>query len=225
MKTSTKIWLIIAILSNVGMFYFFRPLVETIRYSSAGVNFVFTVESYVGLALFVIGTISGTIVFVRFLRTQPLSSQIFFSTVPPTITFMSIILFFFTITTAPQTELVSAVRSILAINTDASRYLWVGIVAAIYVVYISIICYLISIPLKRVERAVEVLKYGKARKSIKVGGGKQFKNIEYDLNAINENYKESDKIIKKIDPIIIKEAIEESNAKAVSEPNLIVKAK
>ena len=61
------------------------------------------------------------------------------------------------------------------------------------------------------EKATEILKYGRSRKQIKVGGGIQFQNIEYDLNVINDNYKESDKIIKRIDPIIIKEAIEEAN--------------
>jgi hypothetical protein len=222
MKTSTKIWLIIAIISNVGLLYLFRPLIETIRYDGANIYFNFTTESYIGLALFIFANISGTIVFVRFIKTQSLNSQIFFSTVPPTITFMLIILFFFTITTAQQTEIVGAVRSVLNITTEESRYLWVGIVAAIYVVYIAVICYLISIPLKRVERAVETLKYGKARKAIKVGGSKQFKNIEYDLNVINENYKESDKILKKIDPIIIKEAIQEVTPPPKVEPNLVV---
>lgn len=208
MRTSTKVWLILAIISNVGMLYFFRSMIGIIGYTGDSISFNFTTEGYIGLALFVIANISGVVIFTRFIKTQPLNRQIFFSTVPPTITFMLLILFFFTITTSPQTEFVSAIRSILAIDNETSRYVWMGVVAGIYLVYILIVCYLVSIPVKRVEKAIETLKYGKAKKAIKVGGGKQFKNIEYYLNAINKNYKEREELIEKIDPIIVKEMVE-----------------
>ncbi|MDD4110413.1 MAG: hypothetical protein PHS54_02540 [Clostridia bacterium] len=225
MRTSTKVWLALALISNIGMFFLFSPLLNTIKYSeTGGVSFVFTLEAYIGLVLFVLANISGFIVIARFLKTQPLSSQIFFSIVPPTITFFMLFLFFFTINTAPQTEIVSAVKFALNINTESSKYVWFGVIGGAYVLFIIITSYFISKPLKRIEKVTEVLKYGKSRKQIKVGGGSQFQNIEYDLNVINENYKESDKIIKKIDPIIIKEAVEEANPKADNDAiaNLII---
>lgn len=213
MRTSTKIWLIIAIITNVGMIYFFRPMIGIIGYDGTSIYLNSSIEGWVGLALFVIANIAGPIVFVRFTKTQPLNRQIFFSTVPPTITFMLIILFFFTITTSQQTEFVSAIRSILAIDSESARYIWMGIAAAIYLVYISVMCYLVSIPVKRVEKAIEILRYGRSKKSIKVGGGKQFKTIEHYLNAMNENYKDGDKLIKKVEPLIMKEVINGTSAK------------
>lgn len=217
MKLSTKIWLVLAVVSNVAMFYLFRPMVGILGYSNSAVSFNFTIEGYIGLGAFVLANISGTIVLVRFLRTQHLNIQIFFAVVPPTITFMLLFIFFFTITTGTQTEFTSAVRAVLRIESESARYIWLGIVAAVYVIYISIICYLISIPLKRVERAVELLRNGKTRRIIKIGGGKQFRNIEEDLKAINDNYKESDKIFRKIDPMIIQAAMEETRQKPAPE--------
>lgn len=213
MKVSTKIWLIIFIISNVGMLYFFESVINILKFSNGTAYLSFSTEAYIGLALFVAANVSGGVVVTRFIMTQPLSSQIFFSIVPPTVTFVILIIFFFTITTSNQTQLVLAVRAIFGIATEDARYIWVGVLVAVYLIYVSVICYLVAKPLKRVERAVEILKYGKARKNIKVGGSKQFQNIETDLNLINENYKESDKILKKIDPIIIKEAVEEVKPK------------
>lgn len=210
MRISTKIWIILAVISNVALFYLFRPMISILRYSDSVVTFNFTIEGYIGLAFFILANISGNIIFVRFLRRQALNVQIFFSVIPPTITFMLLTLFFFTITTGAQTEFTSAIRTILRIESEGAKYIWIGIISGVYIMYVSIISYLISIPLKKIERAVELLRNGKTRRNIKVGGSKQFQNIEEDLNVINENYKKSDRILKKIDPIIIQDAIEEA---------------
>lgn len=222
MKMSTKIWLSLMIISNIAMFYFFTPMINAIKVSGDIVYFDLTTEAYIGIALFIIANVSGTVVITRFLKNQPLNSEIFFSTVPPTATFVLIILFFFTITTSEQTNLVSAVRVSLNIANESSKYLWIGIAVGIYIMYMSIICFILAKPLKRVEKVTEVLKYGKVKKQIKIGGGKQFQNIEYDLNAINQNYKDSDKIIKKIDPIIIEKAVDEAIPKPIPEPTIVV---
>ena len=223
MRTSTKIWLAIFVISNIGMLYLFDSLLDILKFSEGTAYLEFTPQAYIALILFVFANISGAVVIGRFILTQPLSRQIFFSIVPPTITFALLTIFFFTITTTEQTQLVLAVRAIFGITTESARYIWVGVIGGIYLIYILIICILIAKPMKKVERAVEILKYGKSRKAIKIGGSKQFQNIEQDLNVINENYKESDKIIKKIDPIIIKEAVEETKPKEKETiPNLVI---
>ena len=84
MRTSTKIWLILTVISNVALFYFFRPMIDSIKYGANGVYLNINWEGWVGLAMFILANIAGTIVFVRFIRTQPLNKQIFFSTIPPT---------------------------------------------------------------------------------------------------------------------------------------------
>ncbi len=222
MKTSTKIWLVLTVISNIALLYFFQPIIQSIKYSNNSVTFNLTTEAYVGLALFVVANISGSVVMLRFLKTQPLNSQIFFSIVPITVTFVLVILFLFTINTTEQTDLVSAVRLGLNINTEQAKYIWIAVVAVVYVVYTSVICFIVVRPLKKVERAVGELSYGKTKKQIKIGGSKQFQNIEFDLNAINNNYKESSKIVKNINPIIIEEAIEKTSPTSIEKSNLIV---
>lgn len=222
MKMSTKIWLILAIIGNIGLIYFFTALIHTIQYTGGQIYFNFTTEAYLGLAFFILANIAGTIVIVRFLKTQSLGKQIFFSITPITISFMAIVLFFLTIDTVKQTNLTVAVRIGLRIVNQTSQYIWVGIVGLIYMIYIAFICTIITKPLRKIERSVELLKYGKVKKPIRIGESKQFKNIENDLNAINDNYKDSNKIIKQIDPAIMKEAMEDANLKSPEINSLVV---
>ncbi len=207
MRTSTKIWLILTIISNVALFYFFAPMIDALKYIDGGIRFEFTWETYVGLGMFIIANIAGTIVMVRFIKSQPLHRQIFFSTLIPTTTFVLLMLFFFTITTRDQTDIVAIVRSTLGINEASSRFIWMAVVVAVYALFMYVTYINLSKPVKKIERVVEVLRDGKTRKPIKVGGGVQFQGIEYDLNQINENYKENEKLIKNLTTEAVEEEI------------------
>lgn len=200
MRTSTKIWLILTVISNVALLYFFRPMLDTIKYGAAGLYFEFTWESYVGLAMFVLANIAGTIVFVRFIRVQPLNRQIFFSTIPPTSTFVFLMLFFFTITMREQTDIVTAVRVGLGIGDPTTRYIWMIVIVAVYVLFLYLTYSGLSKPVRKIEKVVEKLRNGKTKTPIKVGNSKQFQEIESDLNQINENYKEQERILQKLMP-------------------------
>ena len=200
MRTSTKIWLILTVISNVALFYFFRPMLDTIKYGAAGLYFEFTWESYVGLAMFVLANVAGTIVFVRFIRVQPLNRQIFFSTIPPTSTFVFLMLFFFTITMREQTDIVTAVRVGLGIGDPTTRYIWMIVIVAVYVLFLYLTYSGLSKPVRKIEKVVEKLRNGKTKTPIKVGNSKQFQEIESDLNQINENYKEQERILQKLMP-------------------------
>lgn len=200
MRTSTKIWLILTIVSNVALFYFFRPMIDTIKYGAAGLYFEFTWESYVGFALFAIANVAGTITFVRFIRVQPLNRQIFFSTIPPTSTFVFLMLFFFTITMREQTDIVTAVRVGLGIGDATTRYIWMIVIVAVYALFLYLTYTNLSKPVRKIEKAVDKLRNGKTKEPIKVGTSKQFQGIESDLNQINENYKEQEKILQKLMP-------------------------
>ena len=184
MRTSTKIWLILAIISNVALFYFFRPLIDSIKY-------------------------------VRFVRTQPLNRQIFFSTIPPTVTFVFLMLFIFTINVREQTDIVTAVRVGLGIFDSTSRYIWMIVIVLAYALFLYLTYSNLAKPVRKIERAVEVLRDGKTKKPIKLGNSKQFLGIEYDLNQINENYKQQEKLIKQLTPE--KEEVIVENKKVVKE--------
>lgn len=215
MRTSTKIWLILAIISNVALFYFFRPLIDSIKYGENGIYLEINWEWYVGLAMFILANISGVIVFVRFVRTQPLNRQIFFSTIPPTVTFVFLMLFIFTINVREQTDIVTAVRVGLGIFDSTSRYIWMIVIVLAYALFLYLTYSNLAKPVRKIERAVEVLRDGKTKKPIKLGNSKQFLGIEYDLNQINENYKQQEKLIKQLTPE--KEEVIVENKKVVKE--------
>mgnify|MGYP004656199427 FL=1 len=210
MKTSTKVWLMLTIVSNVALFYFFRPMIDSIKFGAEGLYFEFTWESYVGIAMFILANIAGTICFVRFIRSQPLNRQIFFSTIPPTVTFVMLMLFFFTITIREQTDIVTAVRAGLGIADKNASYIWMIVVVLVYSIFLYLTYTNLAKPVRKIERAVEVLRNGKTKKPIKVGNTKQFQGIEYDLNQINENYKQQEKILKELMPEKEDIAVEEN---------------
>lgn len=215
MRTSTKIWLVLAIISNVALFYFFRPLIDSIKYGENGIYLEINWEWYVGLSMFILANISGAIVFVRFVRTQPLNRQIFFSTIPPTVTFVFLMLFIFTINVREQTDIVTAVRVGLGIFDSTSRYIWMIVIVLAYALFLYLTYTNLAKPVRKIERAVEVLRDGKTKKPIKLGNSKQFLGIEYDLNQINENYKQQEKLIKQLTPE--KEEVIVENKKVVKE--------
>ena len=200
MRISTKIWLIIAIISNVALFYFFRPFIDSLKYGDNGVYFEINWEGYIGLAMFILANISGAIIFIRFVRTQPLNRQIFFSTIPPTVTFVFLMLFIFTINTTEQTDIVTAIRIGLGIFDPTARYIWMAVIVLVYALFLYFTYTNLAKPVRKIERAVEVLRNGKTKKPIKVGNSKQFLGIEYDLNQINENYKQQEKLLKQLMP-------------------------
>ena len=210
MRTSTKIWLIIAIITNIGLLFFFGDVLNSIKYNSGGLRFELTWGTYVGIILFILANISGFIVFVRFIRKQPLNRQIFFSTIPPTVTFVFLILFFFTIHIREQTQIVTAIRDGLGIYDATSRYIWMGVVVLAYALFLYFTYTNLSKPVKKIEKAVELLRNGKTKDSIKVGNSTQFITIENDLNQINENYKQQEKVLNALMPEKNKIVIEEN---------------
>lgn len=192
MRKSTKIWLIIMIISNVAMLYFFEPMIKSINYVGGQISITPNWEAYVGFAPSIIATVSGFVIFSRFLKSLSLSKQIFVSTIVPTITFMFLMFFFFNITSMEQVGVVAAIRDGLSINTSTQRYIWMAAVAVIYSIYLLITYFLLTKPVRKLEKALEIIKYGgEPKKSLDLGGSKEFRAIEMDLRAINQEIKEN----------------------------------
>lgn len=185
MRKSTKVWLILAIVSNLSMLYFYRPLLKSFRYSNGYISISATWDAYVGLAMFILANISGTIILARFIKAQTFSRQIFFTTFFPTITFVSIVFFFFNITRMEDNQIATAIRDSLNITTSTSRYIWIGIIAVVYAIYLLITYAILSRPIRKLEKAINLIKHGEVTKRpIKIGGSKEFQSIEEDLKVI-----------------------------------------
>jgi len=180
------------IISNIAMLYFFEPMIKSINYVGGQISITPNWEAYVGFALSIIATVSGFVIFSRFLKSLSLSKQIFVSTIVPTITFMFLMFFFFNITSMEQVGVVAAIRDGLSINTSTQRYIWMAAVAVIYSIYLLITYFLLTKPVRKLEKALEIIKYGgEPKKSLDLGGSKEFRAIEMDLRAINQEIKEN----------------------------------
>ncbi|MCI6542627.1 MAG: hypothetical protein MR423_02370, partial [Firmicutes bacterium] len=91
-----------------------------------------------------------------------------------------------------------------------ASYIWMIVVVLVYSIFLYLTYTNLAKPVRKIERAVEVLRNGKTKKPIKVGNTKQFQGIEYDLNQINENYKQQEKILKELMPEKEEIAVEEN---------------
>ncbi|MBO4412568.1 MAG: hypothetical protein J5779_00955 [Clostridia bacterium] len=185
MRKSTKIWLILMIVSNIALLYFYQPFINSLTYINGKVALNLNWEFYIGVAMFALANISGFFVIGRFIKAQSFSGQIFFNTLFPTITFVLLLYFFYNITTMEQIGIVALIRDSLNINTTTARYIWIGIVCATYLLYLFITYIFLSRPIKRVERALQKLKYGETNKNLNIGSAKEFQNIEEDLKKLN----------------------------------------
>lgn len=185
MRKSTKIWLIIMIISNIALLYFYQPFINSLTYINGNISLNLNWEFYLGIAFFALANISGFVVTTRFIKAQSFSNQIFFNTLFPTITFVLLLFFFYNITTMEQIGVVALIRDSLNINTTTARYIWIAIASATYLLYLFVTYIFLSRPIKKVQKALEKLKYGETNKNLNIGSAKEFQNIEQDLKKIN----------------------------------------
>lgn len=194
MKTSTKIWSIIFIVSTVFAILLIKPVSEGVIWGPT-LSFNFSVWGYIGLVFNLISNIALTILFIKFLKTQPFNRMIYFSILPLTFTFFGLAYGLVTINNYNNAP-VKYVRQVLNVSTtNSNNYLWLGILGIVYLVILFFIVYFSCKPLKKVENAVHRLGNGRVASDIEIGGSKTFMEIEHSLNKINTNFKEKDNII------------------------------
>lgn len=196
MKKSTKIFLILFLISLTGNLLSMKYLIESV-FEGNRIVLNFSTMGYIALGFFVAANVFGTILYTRFLLTQRFNTMLFFTTVPLTVVFATVLYFMYNIKSfeSPQVE---AIRLVLKVNEDNNNnYLWVILITLIYLILIFVTFYIVCKPLKKVEKAVYRLGDGRVKNYIAIGGSKQFQEIEFGLNKINENYKQKENIIEK----------------------------
>ena len=199
MRTSTKIYLVLTIALNVAGFFLGGYLLSAIVPTGSGFVFNFTALSWVALAIIILANIFGGILFFRFLKTQRLANSIFFSTFPLTLVYGVFMVY---ITSVKQMSDITSqsVRATLNITQDANSYnnlLWAGLGTLVYLVLLFVIVLFACRPLSKVQHATEKLGDGRMKvDDFKVGGGKQFQEIENSLNKINYTFKEKENKIR-----------------------------
>ena len=82
MKTSTKIFIVIFLITLVGSFLTSNYLLSSINIVNGKLSFNFTTFAYISLALTIVNFIVGNILYIKFLRSRKFNSMLFFSTAP-----------------------------------------------------------------------------------------------------------------------------------------------
>ncbi len=196
MRTSTKILLALYFITLVGTILTSSFFFSSISITDQGVRLNLNQMTYFSIIIGALNAIFGSILYFRFLRNQKFSALLFFSVVPLTVTFATVVYFLATIYNYDNTT-VTFVKQVLQINqTNANNYLWIVLLTLIYLLLVFIMFKVITKPLRKLEQAIERLSDGNVGDKISIGGGKQFKNIEHSLNKINDNYRMKESLLK-----------------------------
>ena len=196
MRTSTKIMSVIFIISLVFSLLLAKQVLSGITITNT-INFNFSTLGYIGLIFTAINYVFGTILFFRFIKSQPFERLLFFSTLPTTLMILGICYYLVTINNY-QGQNAEFVRNLLQVNqTNNNNFLWIGLVLIVYTALLFLTFYFSCKPLRKVEKAVYRLGSGRIANDIQIGGSKQFIEIEHSLNKINETFKEKENILEK----------------------------
>lgn len=196
MRTSTKILMIFYFITLVGVVVTSSFIFSAISINEQGIVINLSVTFYIALSIAVLNLIFGIILYARFLRSQKLTTTLFFSIVPITVVFATATYFLATINNYQNTT-ITLVKQVLQINqTNYNNYLWIILLTVVYLIIVFLTFKILMRPLKKLEQSIERLSDGNVSDKILLGGGKQFKKMEYDLNKINENYRKKENVIK-----------------------------
>ena len=196
MKTNTKIYIVIFLISLVGGSLTARYLFSAISFSQYGLKFNMNTWAWICVTFNVINLVSWNILYFKFLKTRKFNSMLFFATVPLTLIF-GVITYYLASINSYNNQTFTLIRSVLKIsNTNYNNYYWLGVITILYLIIIFVTFSLLANPVKKIEKATKRLSFGELKDKITIGGNKQFLEIENSLNKINENYKKKDDFIK-----------------------------
>ena len=199
MKLSTKIYLALFITFLVPSIFLSGYIIAGIIPTATGLTFNFDGYAIAGMITIAISSVFFSICYFRFIKTLKLSYAIFFVVVPITL-FYAISMFLLAEIESAKDPLGTAVSEVLNIARGGGyvTILWAVLFTLIYLVAVFISLIFICRPLSKVEAFSRRLSDGRVSvDEFKLGGGKQFKEIEHSLNKINYNFKESENLVKK----------------------------
>lgn len=197
MKTSTKILLIFNIALLIANIFLIRYLVTGVVPTESGFVFEFSALSWVALSVLVAFLITFIALYIVFLRNLRLSNLLFFSTLPLTLIYGVFVVYIAKI--GEMDDITSAsVKATLNINSaQGVENLWIALATIAYLVLLFVLIMIACRPLKNVEKVTQKLGDGRVKmEDYKIGGSKQFQEIEHSLNKINYLYKEKDNKLK-----------------------------
>lgn len=192
MKKSTKILFILFILTFVPSIVLGKFVIAGILPTENGFSFAFGAEGIAGLVLMAISSALGFVLFFRTLMSLPVAKAIFLSSLPLVVGY-GVSMFVIAQMSIFENKTALAVRALLNLSPDNiyNTILWAILITIIFVLLLFVNFSILCKPLGKVEKIVLRLGDGKVKaRRLKIGGGKQFNNIEHGLNKINNNYRQ-----------------------------------
>lgn len=198
MKLSTKIFIGLFVATLVPAIWLGQYFIAGIVPTENGFTFNFSALGITGIVFMIINQIFGGILFFRFLKTLTLPKAIFCSVVPLTVIY-GVLIFLIADITRYDNPTAKSVRALLNLDKGNSynTILWAVLLSVVYISALFLIFILLCKPVSRMEKIVNRLSDGRVKEPhFKLGGGKQFKELEHSLNKINLNYNSKDSQIK-----------------------------
>ena len=198
MKTSTKVLIILTVVLFIPNIFLIRYLSSAIIATSDGFILNFSVLSYVALGFLIAFLVTFIVLYIVFLKSLSLSNQLFFSIVPLSVIYGLFAVYISQVETFDDLT-AQSVRATLNIESgnNYNSLLWVLVATLLYLVLLFVMIIFACRPLKNVEKITKKLGDGRVKyDDFKVGGNKQFQEIEHSLNKINYIYKEKDNKIR-----------------------------
>ena len=175
-----------------------KSIIDGIIPTDKGFKLIFSTQGIIALILAIITLVLGTILFIRFILSLPVDKAIFFSSLP-FIVLYGLLLFSLAEITSLETPLANSLKTLLNVSRDNiyNTILWAILITIIFIILLFVNCFILCKPINKVEKIVSRLGDGRVKEEkLKIGGGKQFSNIEYGLNKINNNYRNKDNSLK-----------------------------
>lgn len=197
MKLSTKILIVFFVLTVVPAIWLGRYFLADIVPTAKGFTFNFSPLGITGIVFIILNTVLGSILYFRFLRSLTLSKALFFSIMPLTVLY-GILIFLIADITQFDGKTATSIKTLLNLsdNNNYNTILWAVLISVVYISALFLIFLLLTKPVNRMEKIINRLGDGKVKDPhFKLGGGKQFKEIEHSLNKINYNYHSKDQAI------------------------------
>lgn len=198
MRKSTKVLLILFVLTFIPAIVLGGSVFKGIIPTDNGFSFNFEVKGIIAIVLMVVSSIFGFVLFYRFIMAQPMANAIFFSSLPLMLIYGALI-FLLVDLSAFENDTARAVRTILNISPDNAynTVLWAILLTIIFILIMFFNFFILCKPMGKVEKIVARLGDGRVKETkLKIGGGKQFNNIEHGLNKINNNIRNQANLVK-----------------------------
>ncbi len=199
MRLSTKIFLALFITFLIPSIFLTRYIIAGIIPTQTGITFSFDGYAIAGLVTTAISLIFFNICYFRFIKMLKLSYAIFFLVTPMTLLY-SVGIFLLAQVQSGDDAMSVAVASVMNLSRTDNivLILWVVLFTLSYLIVFFLSITFICRPLSKVELYSRRLSDGSVpTENFKLGGVKQFKDIEHSLNKINYNYRESENMVRK----------------------------